>query len=107
MSLKTPEQYRARANVAKAMGHPTRMLILDALRQKEMCVCEITDLVGSDQSTVSRHLAVLKQAGLVRDRKEKAMVFYRPRVCCLDGFFSCIESVLLENLEAQRTCMAS
>lgn len=106
MKLKTPEQYRARANVAKAMGHPTRMLILDALRQKEMCVCELTELIEADQSTVSRHLAVLKQAGLVGDRKERSMVFYRLQVCCLDEFFGCIERVLQTNIEDQQAILA-
>lgn len=96
MKRKSAQHYRARAAVAKAMGHPSRMLVLDALQHKEMCVCELTKLVGADQSTVSRHLATLKQAGLVEDRREGVMVFYRLRVKCLEGFFQCIESVLAE-----------
>ena len=63
------QQYEARARVAKAVAHSSRLLMLDALGQTELCVCELTELVGADQSTVSKHLAVLKQAGLVEDRR--------------------------------------
>jgi len=105
MKLKSQEHYRARANVAKAMGHPSRMLVLDALREGEMCVCDLTELVRADQSTVSRHLAILKGAGLIGDRKEGAQVFYHLKVGCLEGFFQCIESVLLESLQRQRSAI--
>lgn len=105
MKLRDACFYEARAVVAKALAHPTRLLILDALQQRQQCVCELTELVGADQSTVSKHLAVLKQAGLVDDRKEGTMAFYRIRVPCLEGFWQCIESVLKENLRAQRTAV--
>lgn len=92
--------YRARARVAKAMAHPTRLRILDVLQQREWCVCELTELIGADQSTVSRHLAVLRDAGLIADRREGVMTFYRPRVRCLEGFWRCVDTVLQENLKA-------
>lgn len=91
--------YEARAAIAKALAHPTRLLVLDALRQKDMCVCELTDLIGADQSTVSKHLATLRNAGLVDARKEGAMTYYSLTCPCLDGFFECIESVLRKNLK--------
>jgi len=99
------ERYEARARIAKAMAHPSRLLILETLDERERCVCELTELVGADQSTVSKHLAVLKQAGLVEDRKEGVMVYYRVKVCCLQGFWDCIEGVLAENLKAQRAAL--
>ncbi len=105
MKPKTQDHYRARANVAKAMGHPSRMLILDVLREGEMCVCDLTRLLDVDQSTVSRHLAVLKQAGLIQDRKEGSSVYYRLMVGCLDGFFKCIEKVLVEAHERQQSLL--
>ena len=80
-------------------------MILEALQEREHCVCELTDLVGADQSTVSKHLAVLKQVGLVDDRKEGTMTFFRPRVTCLEGFWRCIESVLKENLKCQTAAL--
>jgi ArsR family transcriptional regulator, arsenate/arsenite/antimonite-responsive transcriptional repressor len=105
VKLKSEAHYRARAQVAKAMGHPSRMLMLDVLRQKELCVCELAELVGADQSTVSRHLTILKQAGLVDDRKAGATVYHRLRVACLEGFFQCIESVLTTTLERQQSAI--
>ena len=99
------ERYAARARIAKAMAHPSRLLMLEAMEEKERCVCELTELVGADQSTVSKHLSVLKQAGLVEDRKEGVMVFYRVKVCCLHGFWECIEGVLTENLKTQQAAM--
>lgn len=98
-------RYEARAQIAKALGHPSRLLMLDALADGERCVCELTALVGADQSTVSKHLAVLKQAGLVADRKEGTMTFYRVKVVCLQGFWQCIESVLKENLKTQQAAI--
>ena len=98
-------RYEARARIAKALAHPSRLLMLDALADREMCVCELTELVGADQSTVSKHLAVLKQAGIVDDRKEGSMAFYRLKVRCLRGFWQCIESVLKENLKAQQAAI--
>lgn len=98
-------RYEARAKIAKAMAHPSRLLILEALEGREICVCDLTDLVGADQSTVSKHLAVLKQAGLVEDRKDGVLVFYKLRVCCLQGFWDCIETVLAQNLKAQQAVL--
>ncbi len=99
--------YEARASVAKALAHPTRLFLLDALSKREMCVYDLTALVEADQSTVSKHIAVLKNAGLVAGRKEGSMNYYRVTCSCLDGFFECIESILKDNLEAQRTAMGA
>ncbi len=98
-------QYEARARVAKALAHPSRLLILDAIAAREKCVCELTPLVNADQSTVSKHLAILKQAGIIADRKERSKTYYRLTMCCLTGFWECVESVLQENLKAQQAAM--
>jgi ArsR family transcriptional regulator, arsenate/arsenite/antimonite-responsive transcriptional repressor len=95
-------QYEARARVAKALAHPSRLLILDAIADGEKCVCELTALVDADQSTVSKHLSILKQAGIIADRKEGPKTFYRQRICCLKGLWDCIENVLKENLKSQQ-----
>jgi len=106
MKARPKQVYEVRARVAKALAHPSRLMMLDALaEQNEMCVCDLTELVGADQSTVSKHLAVLKNAGLVADRKEGAMTFYRVKVNCLRGFWSCIESVLKQNLKEQHAAV--
>lgn len=79
--------------------------MLDALAEGEMCVCDLTRLVGADQSTVSKHLAVLKQAGIVDDRKDGVMTYYRVKIGCLRGFWSCVESVLKEHLRDQQVAL--
>ena len=74
-------KYEARAKVIKALAHPARLIIVDELAEHgERCVCELTELVGTDMSTVSRHLAQLKQAGILEDEKRGQMVYYRLRV---------------------------
>ena len=97
--------YEARANVAKALSHPSRLMMLDALAEGEMCVSDLTKLVGADQSTVSKHLAVLKNAGIVADRKDGVMTRYRLKIRCLQGFWGCIESVLKQNLKDQEAAI--
>jgi len=93
--------------VIKAMAHPARLIILDELAERgERCVCELTELVGTDMSTVSRHLSQLKNAGLVADEKRGTMVFYRLRVKCLTSFFSCVEAVLEQNAAQHRELVA-
>jgi len=104
-TMHSRKRYEARARIAKALAHPSRLMILEALEGRERCVCELTELVGADQSTVSKHLAVLKQAGLVEDRKEGVMAFYRIKVCCLAGFWKCIETVMSANLKAHQEAL--
>ncbi len=83
-----------RIKVLKAMAHPSRLAMLEALAGGERCVCELQKLVGSDISTVSKHLSVMKAAGLVEDRKEGLWVHYRLRCPCVLEFMRCIEAVL-------------
>jgi len=101
MNAKQRQVYEARARIAKALAHPTRLLLLDLLRQRERCVGDLTRLVDADQSTVSKHLAVLREVGLVAGRRDGSAVRYRVTCACLEGFFSCIESVMKENLKVQ------
>ncbi len=93
----------ARARIIKALGHASRLQMIDELSLGERCVCELRDLVGADMSTVSKHLSVLKNAGLVEDEKRGTQVFYRLKVPCVLKFFSCVEAVLENQArEAQR-----
>ncbi|MBN1516429.1 winged helix-turn-helix transcriptional regulator [Candidatus Sumerlaeota bacterium] len=100
----TLARYEQRAAVLKAMGHPTRLFIVDQLALGERCVCELQEMIGADLSTVSKHLAQLRNAGLVADEKRGTQVFYRLRVPCIMNFFGCVEAVMRtdaqEKLEA-------
>lgn len=94
-------RYEIRAKIIKAMAHPTRLFLVDELSKGERCVCTLTDMVGDDVSTVSKHLSVLKNAGIVADDKRGTQVFYSLRVPCVLNFFSCVESVLEMNIKEQ------
>ncbi|GEJ57141.1 ArsR/SmtB family transcription factor [Anaeromyxobacter diazotrophicus] len=91
--------YEARAEILKALAHPSRLAIVDALAEGERCVCELQEVVGSDMSTVSRHLALMKAAGLLAARREGTNVHYRLRVPCITRLFACIEAVLAEDVK--------
>lgn len=84
----------ARTRVIKALAHPTRLFIVEELDKGERCVCELTAMIGADVSTISKHLSVLRQAGIVEDDKRGNQVFYQLKVRCILHFFGCIESVL-------------
>jgi ArsR family transcriptional regulator len=94
MDARDQARLEARARVVKAMAHPTRLFVIEELSRQERCVCELTEMIGADVSTVSKHLAILRNAGIVTDEKRGAMVFYSLRVPCILNFFSCVESVL-------------
>jgi len=64
------------AEFFKALSDETRLRIIALLFQKEMCVCEICDVIGESQPKVSRHLAKLRDADLVRDERQSQWVFY-------------------------------
>jgi DNA-binding transcriptional ArsR family regulator len=97
MDRKARAQLEARARIIKAMAHPTRLLFVEELAKGERCVCELNEMVDADVSTISKHLAVLKNAGIVRDEKRGSRVFYSLRTSCVLNFFSCVEGVLKEQ----------
>lgn len=101
MTPNVRKQYEAQANVFKALAHPTRLWITEQLAQGERCVCEFVAAIDADFSTVSKHLSILKQAGIVEDEKRGKKVFYRLRTTCVLGFMSCIDSMTKNNVEEQ------
>lgn len=101
MDAKTRNRFEARARIIKAMAHGTRLFIVEELSRQERCVYELTDMIGVDVSTVSKHLTILKNAGIVQDEKRGTQVFYSLRVPCVINFFSCVESVLKTTAEEQ------
>jgi ArsR family transcriptional regulator len=86
-------KYNAQAKVHKALAHPTRLFIVEELSRKERCVCELTDMIGVEMPTVSRHLSVLKGAGILEDEKRGTQVFYRLKTPCVMNFFRCVSEV--------------
>ena len=102
MDARTQALFEARAVIVKALAHPTRLFIVDELSKGERCVCKLREEIGGDLSTVSKHLLVLKNAGIVKDDKRGLQVFYRLRVPCILKFIGCIENVIQENARQQQ-----
>jgi ArsR family transcriptional regulator len=92
----------ARARIIKALAHPARLLIVEELQAGERCVCELQALIGSEMSTVSKHLSILHQAGLVTTDKRGTSVYYSLQVPCVLGFLKCVEGVMQANAARHR-----
>lgn len=90
-------RHEARAKIIKAMAHPSRLFIIEELSKRECCVNELTEMIGADTSTVSKHLSVLKNAGLVNDEKRGNSIFYKLRCPCIMDFVDCVEDVISAN----------
>lgn len=94
-------RYEEQARIIKALANPSRLMIIEELHNGKMCVSDITELVGSDTSTVSRHLSVLKNVGLVFTERQGTTVYYHLRMPCILDFFGCIETVMESNAFGQ------
>ena len=92
-------RWDARAAVMKALAHPTRLMIVEKLSEKPYCVQELTEMVGADISTISKHLSILKNAGMTSDTKYGKQVYYRLKMRCVLGFLGCVETVLQEQAQ--------
>ncbi len=100
MNVKQHAVYEARSKIIKALAHPARLLIVDLLAGGPKCVCVIQKSVASDMSTVSKHLSVLKNAGIVQTEKRGVQVYYRLRCPCVTDFFTCAEKILATTTRA-------
>lgn len=88
------ERLEEQTIIMKALAHPSRLLMIHELGRGERCVCELTEMVGHDISTVSKHLSLLKKASIVQDEKRGKQVYYKLCTPCVLNFFHCIESLL-------------
>lgn len=82
-----------RALVVKALAHPSRLLIAEALMDGEMCVCDLKELVGADMSTVSKHLSLMRGAGVLACEKRGLNIYYRLACGCLGDFLRCVDQM--------------
>lgn len=102
MDNKINAKYQEMAKISKALAHPTRMFIIDKLNEKEHCVCELTEMIGADISTVSKHLSVLKNAGIISAEKRSNMVYYNLQCSCVLDIFSCVLDVIQSNIDSTK-----
>ncbi len=97
MARSGDDTFKQQARVLKALANASRLKIVDRLSRGECSVGELTNLVGLDRSTVSKHLAVLRAHGIVDDRREGNVVYYRLLTPCVLNFFSCAKDVIRER----------
>ena len=88
--------FTARVKVIKALAHPSRLMMVEALKDHELCVRDLRELVQADVSTVSKHLTVLKNAGLLNEEKRGLYVYYSLRCTCLTEFLNCVDGLVSE-----------
>jgi len=86
--------FKRQAQVLKSLAHPARLAIVDRLQSGPATAGELTRLVGTDQSTVSKHLSVLKACGIVDDERDGNSVVYSLLTPCVRDFFTCACKVL-------------
>lgn len=94
--------YVERAAILKALAHPARIIMIETMHESgEICVQDLVEMVGSDQSTVSKHLGLLKLAGLVEHRKEGQRSFYRLARPSVAELLECVERIIEKSLGAR------
>ena len=101
----TFEEATIRSRIIKAMGHPVRLMVIDVLKDGEQTFSSLNAIFNLDKSTVSKHLLVLKEAGIVSSRKEGADMIYRLEVPCVTDFFGCVTAVIESNVKRQQVCL--
>lgn len=99
------EEAEIRAKIIKAMSHPVRLMMIDFLKEKEHSFSDLFNLFQLDKSTVSKHLLVLKEAGIVSSKKEGLDMIYKLEVPCVTDFFSCVTAVIESNVKKQQACL--
>lgn len=90
-------RFKQQAAVFKALANVARLRIVASLGDGAQTVTQLTDMLGLDQSTVSKHLAVLRGQGIVDDDRKGNNVFYRLTMPCVLNFFGCARQVIEER----------
>jgi ArsR family transcriptional regulator, arsenate/arsenite/antimonite-responsive transcriptional repressor len=99
------EQAEIRTKIIKSLAHPTRLMIVELLKEGDVPFSKINSLFQSDKSTVSKHLLVLKDAGIVSSWKSGSDMIYKLEVPCITDFFGCVTAVIENNVKKQRKCL--
>ena len=90
----TIELAEAKARIFKALGHPVRLMVVEALERRPHCVCELVEMVPGTQATTSRHLDVLLKSGIVSRHKEGVKMIYELAMPCLLKTLPCVVEAL-------------
>ena len=102
----TEKMYISQAEILKALAHPTRIQIIDLLRNGEKCVCDIVPALGLEQPNVSRHLSVLKKEGILSCRKEGMKMIYWVSDVRIFSLLDISSEILKDYWEEKRKVLA-
>jgi ArsR family transcriptional regulator len=89
--------FEKQANIAKAIGHPVRVAVIDFLQNGEQCVCDIAAKVGTERTNLSKHLSVMVAAGVLESRKDGLKVIYKLKTPCVLRFLGGLRDCLKEQ----------
>jgi len=103
--LITFEEAEIRSRIIKAMAHPVRLMMVEMLKTGEYSFSQIFDVFKLEKSTVSKHLLVLKESGIISSRRTGTDMIYRLDVPCTTDFFSCVTAVIESNVKKQQACL--
>lgn len=94
------DKFKARAKIMKALSSPVRLMIVDALGRGELCMCELQPVFSMNKSTLSRHIAALRNAGIITERREGVRIYLSLATPCILSVFDCTMRVI--KAEARR-----
>lgn len=105
-TLRMPSKARTPApdTVFKALGNPARLTLVRKLSGGEHCVCDLVEAVGLGWSTTSKHLDVLREAGVVSSDKRGQKIFYRLELACVPDFIACLDGLKTPRRATRPAC---
>lgn len=104
MSTTSTAQLERRAAVIKALAHPSRLRIAEELVKGERCVCDLKELVGADMSTVSKHLTLMRETGILSCEKRGLNIYYSLCCDCLGDFLRCVDRLTPKPKKNSKPC---
>ena len=101
------DQLQAGAKIMKALASPVRLKLVDELSRGARCICERQPLFPKDKSTLSRHIAELRNAGIVAERREGVRCYLRLKTPCILKIFDCALGVIQSEARRHAALAAS
>jgi len=101
----TYKEAEIRSEVIKAMAHPVRLMVIEILKDGSKSFSELMEYFDVDKSTLSKHISVLKVAGIVSSHKDGLESIFRLQVPCVTQFFSCVTAVIEDKIKQQQCCI--
>jgi len=101
----TYQEAEIRSEVIKAMANPVRLIVIELLKEGEKSFSVLMEYFDIDKSTLSKHIGVLKVAGIVKSRRDGLEMFYHLQVPCITDFFKCVTAVIEDKIKRQQCCV--